>query len=461
MPAISGATAYRGVVLLLWTLVICNAVAHRGLFWDGSAFLVNLLDRRQFHDFYAARAHIDWATQLPVLVLAELGLRDTSLLALAYSAALFGVPAAFYTVALARVRHEPPLLAAVVVIVAAVYLPTSFFIVGEYNATFAAVTATMAVILTTNGRSRRDALLLCALGALCLRSYEAMVYLGPLLVAAIVWASRRVAAADFGLRMLYAIAALAFVGAAVVSAATIVDYWDHPHFLKVRSTSVDFWQNMQFAMPLVGFVICGVAVLRNPAWLRGRGPAIVLGVIAGLLVLSPWWRIVHEPSILYPPSHYVARQAGGVLLAVLLGGMWLFTARRHGPPAVLPILGETAVAGRVLALATALAFAAAIPDLALTRLWSTYLDGLRGVVDARHGLIRAETLPLHDWPNKLFFQDWSFPALTAVLSRTPGQAYVVSDQDYLSNPPFEPACGLLPRLQGYGWDGPAAAPAAK
>jgi hypothetical protein len=455
MREVPQVTAYRGVVLLLWTLVVYDAVECRGLFWDGSAFLVNLLDREQFHDFYAARAHIDWLTQAPVLLLVDAGVRDTMLLAIAYSAALFAVPAALYHVALARVRNDPLLLSAVIAVVAAVYLPTSFFIVGEYNATFAAVTAAMAVVLTTGGRSGRDGAILCALGALCLRSYEAMVYFGPLLAVAIVWASRRGAGSDLGPRVLYALAVLAFAGAAVVSAATIVDYWDHPHFLKVRSTSVDFWQNMQFAIPLAGFVICGVMALHRPSWLQGRGPLIVLGVVAGLLALSPWWRAVHPPSILYPPSHYVARQAAGILLALLLGGMWLLASRQHNPPAVLTTMREAAVSRRLLTLATALTFAAAVPDIALTRLWAGYLDGLRNLVDNRTGIVRAETLPLHEWPNKLFFQDWSFPALTAVVSRTPGKAYVVSDQDYLSNPPFEPACGLLPRLSGYGWRGPS------
>ena len=78
-------------------------------------------------------------------------------------------------------------------------------------------------------------------------------------------------------------------------------------------------------------------------------------------------------------------------------------------------------------------------------------DGLENLVNERTGIVRAETLPQYAWPNKLFFQDWSFPALTAAISRTPGKAYVVSDQDYLSNPPFEPSCGLLPKLSGYSW----------
>jgi hypothetical protein len=451
MPRALHITAYRGIVLLLWALVIYNAVECRGLFWDGSSFLVNLLDLDRFHDFYAARAHIDWLTQAPVLLLVDMGVRDTRLLAMVYSAMLFGVPTALYHLALARVRHDPPLLAAVVAIVAGVYLPTSFFIVGEYNATFAAVTAAMAVALTSAGKSARDAVILCALGALCLRSYEAMVYFGPLVAAAIVWASRRGEISGFGTRVLYGIAMLAFAGAAVVSAATLFDYWDHPHFLKVRSTSVDFWQNMQFIIPLAGFAICGVIGLRRPAWLQGRGPTIVLGIVAALLALSPWWRIVDSASILYPPSHYVARQAAGILLVAFLGGMWILAGRQHNPPVVLTTLREPAVSKRLLALATALAFAAAIPDVALTRLWAGYLDNLRVLVNGRTGIVRAETLPLHDWPNKLFFQDWSYPALTAIVSRAPGKAYVVSDQDYLSNPPFEASCGLLPKLSGFGW----------
>jgi len=439
----------RSIAVLLWALALHNTLTCRGLFWDGASFLVNVLDHGHFHDFYAARAHVDWVTQAPVLMLAEWGVRDTRLLAMAYSAALFALPTAFYHFALVRVRRDPVLLAAVLAIVAAVYLPTSFFIVGEYNVAFACITAAMAVVLTTDGSTRGDGFLLLAFGLLCLRSYEATIYLGPLLAVAILWAARR-GGGDPATKTLFRLAALAFIGAALVSAVTIFDYWDHPHFMKVRSTSVDFWQNMQFAIPLAGFLICLVAGVRRPAWLQGRGPTVVIGVIAVLLALSPWWRAVHAPSILYPPSHYVARQAAGMLLAALLVGMWLQVAYRN-PPALFVVVRQPEVAHRMVLLFGALAVAGAIPDIALTRLWRGHIEQLRHVVDQRAGIVRAETLPLHDWPTKLFFQDWSYPALSAVVSRTPGQSYIVADQDYLSNPPFEPACGMLPKLKGYGW----------
>lgn len=444
----SPAAVARGVAFILWALALHNTLACRGLFWDGSSFLVNLIDHAHFHDFYAARAHVDWVTQTPVLLLVRAGVRDTEMLAMVQSAALFALPTAFYHLALVRVRRDPVLLAAVLAIIAAVFLPTSFFIIGEYNVAFACITAAMAVALTSGGNRRRDAALLLALGLLCLRSYEAMIYLGPLLAGAILWSAGR--SGDLPTRWIGRLAALAFMGAAVVSAVTIVDYWDHPHFMKVRSTSVDFWQNMQFSIPLAGFLICVIAGLRRPAWLQGNGPLVVMGVIVLLLGLSPWWRLVHAPSILYPPSHYVARQAAGILLAGLLAGMWLQVARRD-PPRAFAVVRQPEVARRMVLLLGALTLAGAIPDIALTRLWSGYLERLRVIVDGSTGMVRAETLPLHDWPSKLFFQDWSYPALSAIVSRSPGQSYVVSDQDYLSNPPFEPACGLLPRLKGYGW----------
>ena len=440
----------NAVAALLWALAIHNAWASRALFWDGASFLVNVLDHGRFHDFYAARAHVDWLTQAPVLLAEEWGVRDTRLLAILYSAALFALPTALYHLALVRVRRDPILLAAVLAVIAAVYLPTSFFIVGEYNVAFACATAAMALAVTGDGRSRGDATLLLIFGVLCLRSYEALIYLGPLVAAAILWSTWR--GGDAVVRTLGALSALAFLGAAIVSATTIVDYWDHPHFMKVRSTSVDFWQNMQFAIPLSGFLICAIQGTRRPSWLQGRGPLYVMGAIVVLLAISPWWRNLHPPSILYPPSHYVARQAAGILLAALLAGMWIQVVRRN-PPAVFSAVRLPETARRMVLTMAALVFAAAVPDVALTRLWSGYLDRLQAVVNERTGIVRAETLSLHDWPNKLFFQDWSYPALSALVSRTPGRAYVVSDQDYLSNPPFEPACGLLPRLRGYGWRG--------
>jgi hypothetical protein len=441
--------AYRIVVLLLWGIAAYGTATCRGLFWDGSSFLVNILDLGQFHDFYGARAHVDWLTQAPVRLAAELGVRDLQLLSMIYSASLFALPTALYHVALARVRRDAVLLGILIAVIAAVYLPTCFFIVGEYNTAFAASAAGVAVALTPSAKRLADAALLCALGVLCVRSYEAMIYLGPLVAAIIVWSRRT--SGDAMTRLLLIVAALAFLGAALVAAATFTRYWDHPHFVKVRSSAFDFWQNLQFAIPLVFLMLSAAISLARPHWLQGRGPLLAIGVGAAALALAPWFHLLHPDSILYPPAHYLARQAAGLLLALLLLCMWVHVAWQRKPPAVLLALRLPAVSRRFVAAMTVLALAAAVPDVALTSLWWDYLGRLRGLVDSQEGIIPARSLPLLDWPDKLFAQDWSLPALSAIVSRTPGRAFVRADNDYLSNPPFDPACGTLPRLTGYGW----------
>ncbi|MFI4999515.1 MAG: hypothetical protein ACHQK9_06515 [Reyranellales bacterium] len=446
----SSSSAYRGVVLLLWALAAYSSVACRGLFWDGTSFLVSIIESGTFHDFYPARAHIDWVTQAPLLAAIKLGVRDARLLAMIQSAALFALPVALYSLALARVRADGVLLAIVMAIVAMIYLPTSFFIIGEYNAAYAAATAAMAVVLTFDGRSWRDGALLCALGALCIASYEATIYLGPLLAAAILWVVGR-AGTDRCIRLLGAVAALAFLASAVVAGATFVEYWNQTHFVQVRAAVLDFWQNLQFIIPLAGFAVFAVLSLVRPSWLGGRGPSVVIGIVALLLAATPWFRRLNPESMLSPPAQYVARTAAGGLLAALLVGMWVYVAWRREPPVLLANLRQPAVGRKMVGAMFAMVLAAAVPDLTLTRLWTGYLDYFRGLVVGHSGLVSAGGLPMRIWPQRLFSQDWTYPALSAILRSEPGQAIVVIDKDYRSNPPFEPSCGTVPRLRGYAW----------
>jgi hypothetical protein len=221
--------------------------------------------------------------------------------------------------------------------------------------------------------------------------------------------------------------------------------------VKVRSTLLDFWQNLQFAIPLVSLALCAAVGIVRPSWLQGYGPIVTIGIALAALVLTPWYRLLDPDSILYPPAHYLARQSAGVLLALLLSAMWIHVAWQGRVPRLLATLRLAVVSQRFVAIMTVLVVAASVPDLALTGLWWDYFNRLRALVDSREGIVRGRSLPLLDWPDKLFSQEWSLPALSAVASHSPGRAYVRVDNDYLSNPPFDPACGTLPRLKGFGW----------
>ncbi|WP_428673429.1 hypothetical protein [Reyranella sp.] len=442
--------AYRGTVLLLWGLAAWNAFTCRGLFWDGASFLANMLETQGFHDFYPARAHIAWLTQWPVLLLVRAGVRDTHLLAMVFSATLLAVPAALYHLSLARVRQKGALLAAVIAVIGTVYMPTGFFIVGEYNIAYAAVTAVFAIALTGDRTSWRDGAMLLALGLTCIASYEAMIYLGPLSAAVIAWSARR-SREPFG-RLLAVAAALAFLGATVVSGSTVVEYWNHEHFVEVRGRVWQFWQNLQFLVVLAGFALIAVVALVSPSWLAGRGPVVAALVTGAVLVSTPWFRqLVNPESMIFPPAHYLARSAAGGLLAVLLSAMWLHVAWPEARWRLLAMLHRPMVARRLATAMFVLVLAGAVPDVALSRYWSDYLAWFRGIVTTRTGLVYADELPMRQWPQRLFAQDWTYPALSVLVRSAPGQAIVVTRNDYKSNPPFDPSCGTVPALVGFRW----------
>ncbi|HTR84137.1 MAG TPA: hypothetical protein VMI56_06635 [Reyranella sp.] len=442
-----GTGLYRLAVLLLWALALLNSAASRGLYWDGGSFFVDIIDTGGFHDSFVSRAHVAWATQLPLLAALDLGITDnTRVLAIVLSAGLFFLPAALYHLALARLRHDATSLAIAIAVVAIVYLPTSFFIIGEYNVTYAAVAAAMAVALTF--KSRRDGVILCLLGVLCLRSYESMVYFGPLLAAASLWGAPD---DDDIARLLRRLAAFAFLGGAVVALRTMVYYWDHPYFIEVRAATFDFWQDLQFVIPIVGLAIFAAITLLTPRWLQGRGPTIVIGVVAILLVVSPWAYLVNPGTILFPPAHYVARTAAGGVLLALLAALWLYRAWRGPPLALVDTLRQPEV-GRRLTMAMLLLFAAsAVPDVFLTRVWTDYVSLRRGYVTSHTGYIKASTLPSLAWPHRMFDQNWTLPALSVILRAKPGDAVIVDDMDARMNQPFDPACGTVPKLASYNW----------
>jgi hypothetical protein len=441
---------YRAAVALLWILAAVNALSCRGLFWDGASFLASALEKGAFHDFYPARAHIAWLTQTPVLLLARFGLADTHLLAIVYSAMLIGLPVALYHLALSRVRDRGALLAAVLAVVATVYLPTSFFAIGEYHAAYAAVTAAVAIALTSDGAGRRDGVCLLALGLLTIASYEAMLYLGPLAALVTLWSSRR--QDDPVARWLAYAAALAFLGGAAVALSTVVEYWTHDYFTRVRAATWDFWQNLQFVIALAGLSVIAVVSLVVPGWLAGRGPVIVAAIAGAVLLLTPWLRQIAGPdAMLFPPSHYVARSAAGGLLAALLLAMWIHVAWPAARWRLMVMLRQAVVARRLATAMIVLAAAGAVPDLALTRLWVDYLSWFRGIVTSHTGLVYAETLPMREWPYRIFAQDWTYPPLSALVRSAPGQAIIVARETDLANPPFDPRCGTVPRLRGMAW----------
>ena len=158
--------AYRTTLGLIWGLALWHSWESRGLFVDGSAFLVQIARREWFFDFYAPRLYAMIVGQAPIMTAIFLGVTDLHLLARLLSIGLFALPTALYTLALVRVKDDPVLLAAVIGAIGLVFMTTSFFIVGEYNTAYAIAIVVAVRLVTAERLTVLDGLFLAVISLL-------------------------------------------------------------------------------------------------------------------------------------------------------------------------------------------------------------------------------------------------------------------------------------------------------
>jgi len=90
-----------------------------------------------------------------------------------------------------------------------------------------------------------------------------------------------------------------------------------------------------------------------------------------------------------------------------------------------------------------------VPDLALTSRWSEYRRTVQEVVQSRTGRVLVADTVIAEARFQPFFQDWTYPALSLMLRRTPGDAVLFvprSNHPWKLNPEI-----WLPSLEGYAW----------
>src|SRR3990167_5033405 len=327
--------AYRTTIGLLWGLALWHSWESRGLFVDGSAFLVQIARREWFFDFYAPRLYAMVIGQIPVMTALFLGVTDLHLMARLLSFGLFAVPTALYHLALMRAKDDAVLLAAVLAAVGVVFMTTSFFIVGEYNTAYAIVILASVRLATAERLTVFDGLVLAAIAFLAMRTYEVMIYLGPLLATMIFWALRRAPSRPIFATGLHVAAAGMFLAGMVVAAGSILKPHSEEHLSDTVATATNFWQNMQFDMALAAALVVVGWALINPRALLGTRPYWWAALCLVILALSPL--LAASDTLVRPlaKSQYVARTAAGLGIATIVIFIWAY---RSDVGAKLPAL---------------------------------------------------------------------------------------------------------------------------
>jgi len=416
---------------------------------DGANFLFHIAQNGRFFDFYPPRIHVMWLTQVPAVVALRAGVVELETLARLLSLGMFALPTAAYHLALWRARDDAGLVFLGVAVIALDFMHMSFFIVGEYNAAYALAVVAAVVAARAARPGLGDGVLLLVVGAVALRSYETMVYLGLLTAAFLVW---RVRAG----RIVWTVGAVAWLGAAILflGAAWVgFDSMRNPyqpsHFHKSLREAFNFWQNLPFALTVVAFATVAVAGVRRPESLCApatyRAAWVLLALVASsaLLCFTDWFV---QPL---PKSHYAARTAGGFVAALAIGAMWCHAAGWR-PLMALAALRDPLSTARLSRLAV-IAVMAAIPvDIALTMGWTRYLDELRSLAMSRSGPIPFEETRLGEPAFARYVENWTLPLSSALVRPPGGTAVVLVPKHYTDWQPFDPLTAI-DRLRHFHW----------
>ena len=444
---------YRSSVALIWTLTLWNVWWARGLFVDGHSLLLAMLEEQGFVMFFDQRLYLMVLTQVPALLAIKLGVKDTELLARLLSLGLFVVPTAFYYAALFRARRDPLVLAAVVGAIAVVYMPTSFFIAGEFNSLCAIAIFTATLLATGERLTLRDGLLVAATALLALRSYELTAFLGPLLAGLVAW---RVVASGWRTytAVLYALAAILFVASGVIGGEAMINPHKDGFVGGAIVNALNFWRNLQFVLPLIALAILAVTALAAPRKLQSRGiflwPAFLLVVLAA----SPLLWLTGGDIRPFPKAQYESRIAATVLAAIIAVAIVTVAAAPRMLARSLETVRRPEVMRSVLLLQFAALLAALPVDLFLTELWRQSEAKFQETIVTRRGFIPAEETVFVQEPYRHFVENWTLPTQSLVLRRKSGDAIVLPPKDYRGWQPFEPTTGHLPDTRGFYWRDP-------
>ena len=327
--------AYRTTVCLIWGLALWHSWESRGLFVDGSAFLVQIARREWFFDFYAPRLYAMVVGQAPIMTAVFLGVTDLHLLARLLSLGLFALPTALYHLALVRVKDDAVLLAAVIAAIAVVFMTTSFFIVGEYNTAYAIAILVAVRLATAERLTLVDGLLLAVIGGLAIRTYEAMIYLGPLLSLMVLWAIWRAPARPWLPTLLYLLSIVGFIAGMFVAIGSLTRPYSVEHLDETIETATNFWQNMQFDLVAAAALVVVVWALVRPRDLALAKPYRWAAVCLVILALSP---LLMQGDIVVRPlakSQYVARTAAGLIIASIVVFIWSYVSNLRAQAAGL------------------------------------------------------------------------------------------------------------------------------
>jgi hypothetical protein len=365
-----------GVFLLSLVFAVVTA---RSLYDDGTHYFMRVLQAGGFTEMLFSRGHAAYLYQLPVVIALKLGVTNLGKLQLAFGVGCFCTwPLAMWLCH----RLAPPHFWLVVLACSSGYLNAAFVAVGEHVVTHAFFWPVVFVLLFVRPLTLFAAVVLLISSAILLRTYESMLFLGPVLA----WLAFRRAQSEAatGPRVVCLVAAVILL----LSVPIAMDGILHPCTgSNANSFKTGFFSvllspgwTISWTAGWLGLMLAGVWQPKLRAWITSRVGIFLLG--AGILFWGAWPLLA--PAQLDPYKQYEARFLDLLVpLALLAVAMfmnrfpsWLVTRKNY-----------------LVNMSAALLLAQSLWQLAATEQWRGFLHVLQDLMASRSGIVMLMDTP--------------------------------------------------------------------
>ncbi len=444
------------VILLVPTVHLFSQIS---LFADGSAFLIVLLKERTFFEPDPTRNFSVIITESPVLFALKFGVNNMKELIFAQTFGLVFFTTIIWVFSLIILATDS-FFWPFVLLIAVVYLNTSFFAIGESQVAYSITACCMAILLSSRPINLPRGIILLALSFLVTRTYEALFFLGPLL--SLMTAARlREASNQRPVGFLLWGAIILFLAASVIAALSVLKPVAPDSLADALRLSIIYRDRqllLSFALSLIYLIY---VFLGN--WKEINYPcAIATAATLSLLALPANWAL---PRYYYDCRVMVALWLFGFgMIGLLIRLLPEKLEHRCAPLRRFPILVTSINRVRTLRSAQAgqkgifvylpilLMILLAAIDVYHSVQFQRFIENFATEVNSRTGVVALEATNILERGGKYYGWRWTYPTTSLLLRADESKAIILNAKRYHGFQPFDPETAL-PDLRSYYKDG--------
>jgi hypothetical protein len=419
-----------------FTLFIVFAVlSARCLYADGSYYFLEVLKAGNFTGMITSRSYAAYLFQFPVVIALALGINSIPCLTFLFGIGCFCAwPLAMFVC----YRMAPGHFWLVMLACAAGYLNAAFMAVGEHIVAHAFFWPVVFAILFVRPLTPFAAVSLLGSSIMLIRSYESMLFLGPILIGLLAW--RMVSDREQPWRKAVMGAAMVFIALAIYIAWLGIKYPNAENPYGLESFKQGFFREIEYpawtvklsllwaGLMIVAMVPAIAAGLKRPA-----------GITFSILVVLIWGLYpIFEPQNLHPTEQYACRFLDLLVPLALT------------PVAVLLIFRPQWLATKIpdlVRLSAVMLVAQSLWQLSATYQWNRHISSWKSMLASGSGPLR----PFGDTGFNAPALSWANPCVSLMIGPTRVRS-IIMPAHAIPWQPFDPLKPqTFPDLKRYGF----------